>query len=73
MPPLIAARDAAGPRHADEKSPALPWRLNPPPPPPPMPTSRDLHSSTCQLNVSTFCGIRWVDLVNKTAQIEPQH
>jgi len=26
----------------------------------PMPLSRGLHSSTFRLNVSTFCGIRWV-------------
>jgi hypothetical protein len=27
------------------------------------PHSRGLHSSTFQLNASTFCGIRWVDLL----------
>ena len=32
---------------------------------------RGLHSSTFQLSVSTFCGIRWIDKVTKTAQVEP--
>ena len=34
-------------------------------------TIKGLHSSNFQLNVSTFCGIRWVVAVIKTAQVEP--
>jgi len=30
----------------------------------------DLQSSTCQLNVSVFYGMRWVISVTKAAQIE---
>jgi len=32
------------------------------------PVARGLHSSTFQVNVSKFCGIRWVVTVTKTAQ-----
>jgi hypothetical protein len=33
------------------------------------PGGRGLHSSTFQLNVSTFCGIRWVPSVDRGSQL----
>jgi len=35
-------------------------------------STRALHTSTFQLKVSTFCGICWVVILTKTAQVEPR-
>ena len=36
------------------------------------PRGRGLHSSTILLNVSTFCGIRWVHEIHTVYEVEPK-